>query len=329
MRLTNRAITDQEMSRVLNHIYGTSAASELAKIREIHKRHNIAKSSSEIYSFRFNAITSRLTTGPAVRVSLRSIPRDLPTVDQQQDLDQDVIDAYIHSRGIGLVVGETGNGKSTLLAALNRSLLLDGDSRKLLTYEDPIEFDLTPLNDITPSSTVSQHEIGESCRSYYDGIVNSLRSAPTDIMVGEAKDRQTVEAVLHAGETGHKTNATVHAGDVRETILRVASEFPPDQQPGVVYKILSQVNFILVQKLLDRPGGGRRYPLREWFVFDDTIRRKLLAQSSTQAALTLLDDLVRERGQDFKTQALRAYASGRITADAVRVFDLSFREGAQ
>jgi defect-in-organelle-trafficking protein DotB len=175
MRLTNRVITDQEMLRVLNHIYGTSAASELAKIREIHKRHNIAKSSSEIYSFRFNAITSRLTTGPAVRVSLRSIPRDLPTVDQQQDLDKDVIDAYIHSRGI------------------------------------------------TPSSTVSQHEIGESCRSYYDGIVNSLRSAPTDIMVGEAKDRQTVEAVLHAGETGHKTNATVHSGSARETVLRLAS----------------------------------------------------------------------------------------------------------
>jgi Tfp pilus assembly pilus retraction ATPase PilT len=108
-----------------------------------------------------------------------------------------------------------------------------------------------------------------------------------------------------------------------------ASEFPPDQQSGVVYKILSQVNFILVQKLLDRPGGGRRYPLREWFVFDDTLRRKLLAKSNTLEALTLLDDMVRERGQDFKTQALRAHASGHITADAVRVFDLSFREDSQ
>lgn len=329
MRLTNRPLTDQEIARVLNHIYGTSAASELAKIREIHKRHNIAISSDEIYAFRFNAITSRLTTGPAVRISLRSIPRDLPTVEDMVDLDPQVREAYIHSRGIGFVVGETGNGKSTLLAALNRSLLLDGDSRKLLTYEDPIEFDLTPLNEITPSSTVSQHEIGESCRSYYDGIVNSLRSAPTDIMVGEAKERETVEAVLHSGETGHKTNATVHAGSVRETVLRLASEFPPDQQAGIVYKILSQVNFILVQKLVTRPGGGRRYPLREWFVFDDATRRKLLAQSNTLSTLTMLDDMVRERGQDFQSQALRAYRSGSITSDAVRVFDLSFCEEAQ
>ena len=326
-RLTDRAMTSHEMTKIVSWLYQSSnAMGELAKIHDINKKYSAISGDGTVYSYRLNAVSSEQTMGTSVRIALRPIPRDLPTLEQQVDLDPNIREAFIHSRGIGFVVGETGNGKSTLLAALNRDLLLNAPNRKLLTWEAPIEFDLFSLNDITTSSHVSQHEIGVSVKTFYDGVVNSLRSAPTDILVGESKDRLTLDATLHSGETGHKTNTTIHAGSVRDTFLRIASEYPPAEQSGVIYKTLVNVNFVLVQKLMERPGGGRRYPLREWFIFDDNSRRELLAFDDIKASLTRLDEMVREKKQDFYSQSVLAYSKGLITEEAAKVFDIEMRQ---
>ena len=326
-RFTEREMTSHEMTKIVSWLYQSSnAMGELAKVHDINKKYSAIDEHVNVYSYRLNAVSSEQTMGSAVRIALRPIPRNLPTLENQIDLDPAIREAFIHSRGIGFIVGETGNGKSTLLAALNRDLLLNAPNRKLLTWESPIEFDLFSLNKDAPSSHVSQHEIGTSVKTFYDGVVNSLRSAPTDILVGESKDRVTLDATLHSGETGHKTNTTIHAGSVRDTFLRIASEYPPAEQAGVIYKTLVNVNFILVQKLLERPEGGRRYPLREWFVFDDMSRRELLAFDDIKAALTRLDQMVREKGQDFYTQSVKAYKDGKITHEAAKTFDFEMRQ---
>lgn len=317
-RLTDRALSDVEITNILNGIYGTNAMAQLAQIQAIHKRHAIAPSSDEVYAFRFNAVRTRQTQGMASRISLRTIPRYLPTLDQMQDLDPKIVEAFMFQRGIGLFVGETGNGKSTLAAALNRHMILNGDSRTLLCWEKPIEFDLTPLNDVAPTSNVSQHEIGESVKTFYDGCVDCYRSLPTDIFVGEAKDRETIDAVIGLGESGHKTNSTVHAGSVPGTIFRIANEFAPDQQTGVVFKLVMQLNFIVVQKLVESSAGGRRYPVREWLVLDDSIRKELLALSEPRDVVRTLGVIVRDLGQDFRAQALKARSAGLISENGLR-----------
>jgi defect-in-organelle-trafficking protein DotB len=155
-----------------------------------------------------------------IQITIRTIPTAPPALSSLQ-LPQSIIDAIAPQEGVVYVTGATGSGKSTLLAAIIKELAENPDSnRKILTFESPIEFVYDSVE--MPSAVVSQSEIPRHLPSFAAGVRNALRRKPRLILVGEARDTETINAVLEAALTGHPVYTTLHTNGVAETIRRLA-----------------------------------------------------------------------------------------------------------
>ncbi len=153
--------------------------------------------------------------------------------------------------GLVLVVGATGSGKSTTLAALCRTILMRR-AVHLVSLEDPVECLLPPGRGV-----VSQRELGTDFPSFADGIRSALRQAPHVILVGEARDRETVDAALGAAETGHLVLATLHTADCAGAVERLLAFFSPAEQRLARQRLAASLRYVVAQRLLPREGGGR------------------------------------------------------------------------
>ncbi len=154
-------------------------------------------------------------------------------------------------RGIVLVTGETGSGKSTTLAAMLRRI---NETRRghIITLEDPIEYIHTP-----DQCLISQREIGRDTASYADGLRAILREDPDVILIGEMRDLVTIETALTAAETGHLVFATLHTNSAADSIDRVVDVFPAGRQRQIRMQLSMTLQAVLSQQLLPRRGGGR------------------------------------------------------------------------
>jgi len=154
-------------------------------------------------------------------------------------------------RGLVIVGGATGSGKTTTVAALvdeiNRR-----DARHIVTIEDPIEYEHT-----NQKSVVQQIEIGVDAPDFPTALRSALRQAPDVIVVGEMRDPETMRIALAAGETGHLVFSTLHTTDVPSTIARMTDSFPAERQPTIRQEIAAALTAVFVQTLMPRAGGGR------------------------------------------------------------------------
>lgn len=332
-KLTTRILQDAEVRTTISWMYGANGVTEIMKGHALDPRyevqitHSVADWCNKILQefglgglvektsnqsrkipFRMNAVGAYTPKGRGFSVSLRTIPMELPLL-EHMGLPNDLEPHINQSNGMTLVCGETGSGKSTLLAAIMHDKMLNFQDRKIATIEKPIEFNLQGV--ASDSNYVVQHEVGPDVSSFYQGVVNCLRQAPTDIMVGEARDMESISALIQATETGHATYATIHSYSVDGCILRIANEFDLANQSQIIFKILSQVRLIVVQRLIKAKSGGRRVPVREWLVFDDRLRRKLMGLSSDNA-LELIRQTIVKNGHSMRQQALSAYKDGLI-----------------
>lgn len=316
-----RAVQDFEVRAILTWMYGANAVAEISKGKAIDKRYEIVADDGSCRRtiFRMNAVgcyTGR--GGGGISISLRTIPSVVPTLDEMALPDE--LRAALHpGLGLVLVVGETGSGKSTLLAATHRHTLENIPDKKLVTYEAPIEFDLQGI--VSPvNSFASQREVGDHVPSFSAGMVNALRQNPDIIMIGEARDRETIAGMFAAAESGHVTYATVHAESVSTTFLRVANEFPPEQMSQIIFKLVSYIRLVVVQRLA-QPAveGQRRVALREWLVFDTEFRRRLMKMTALEA-VAAIDDAVKGRKQTLADQARAAFNEGRISEGTMKMF---------
>ncbi|WP_130836544.1 type IV pilus twitching motility protein PilT [Lachnoclostridium sp. Marseille-P6806] len=155
-------------------------------------------------------------------------------------------------KGIILVTGETGSGKSTTLAAILQRI---NETRPvhIITLEDPIEYIYQPRR-----AVVNQREIGTDTRSYADGLRAVLREDPDIILIGEMRDAETIGIALTAAETGHLVFATLHTNSAPDSVDRIVSAFPADQQPQIRMKLSTTLRGILSQQLVMRRGGRGR-----------------------------------------------------------------------
>lgn len=318
-RATVRAVQDFEVRTILTWMYGANAVAEISKGKAIDKRYEIVDDGGRRTIFRMNAVgcyTGR--GGGGISISLRTIPSVVPTLDEMA-LPDEIRVALHPSLGLVLVVGETGSGKSTLLAATHRYTLENIPDKKLVTYECPIEFDLQGI--VSPvNSFCSQREVGDHVPSFAAGMVNALRQNPDIIMIGEARDRETIAGMFAAAESGHVTYATVHAESVSTTFLRVANDFPPEQMSQIIFKLVSYVRLVVVQRLVPPlEEGGRRVALREWLVFDTEFRRRLMKMTALEA-VSAIDDAVKVRNQTLAHQAKEAFVQGRIGEATLKMF---------
>jgi twitching motility protein PilT len=216
-------------------------------------------------------------------------------------------------RGLVIVGGPTGSGKTTTVAAtveeINRR-----DARHIITIEDPIEYEHS-----NQRSIIQQIEVGVDAPDFPTALRSALRQAPDVLVIGEMRDPETMRIALAAGETGHLVLTTLHTTDVASTIGRIGDSFPPERQPTIRQEIAAALSAVFVETLLPRIGGGR-VPAAELLVVGygarQHIRRNLLHQlhqeitvTRKQGSFTLEDclaDLVRRGVVDRAEAAFRA-----------------------
>lgn len=199
---------------------------------------------------RFRVVVARARGG--LTVTARLLSSQIPTMDKIQ-LPQSIRDFIKLERGLVLVTGPTGSGKSTTLASMLQTLLMT-DERSVLTLEEPIEYLLRP----GPSSVVYQRERHTDFGTFHDGVVTALRQDPDVILVGEMRDEQTVKAALEAAETGHLVFGTLHTYDAASTIQRVADFFPAGQQDSIRQLMSYVLEGVVSQTLLKTASGKGR-----------------------------------------------------------------------
>ncbi len=196
--------------------------------------------------FRVNAFKQRSNVG----LVLRHIPTEIKTI-QQLALPPVLATIAMFQRGIVLVTGATGSGKSTSLAAMIDHVNANRACH-ILTIEDPIEFTFEDKK-----AVVNQREVGHDTASFPRALKAALRQDPDVILIGELRDIETVETSLHAAETGHLVFATLHTVDAMETISRVIGMFPPHQQTQVRLQLSTILKAVISQRLVVTPKGGR------------------------------------------------------------------------
>jgi twitching motility protein PilT len=181
----------------------------------------------------------------------RIIPVEIPTLESLK-LPQ-VIGTFAEiARGLVLVTGVTGSGKSTTLAAIIDKIN-SKDPKHIITLEDPIEFVHRDKKCL-----INQRSIGQDVRSFSDALRAALREDPDIILVGEIRDLETVELALHAANTGHLVFSTLHTLDAKETINRVVGMFPQEEQNRVRGTLASVLSGVISQRLVPMANGGRR-----------------------------------------------------------------------
>lgn len=306
--VTRRPVDSADMVVFLTKIYGAEAAAKLASGTDLDLSYEIRPDRYTRIRFRVN-ITAILSRGrDAVQITMRSLPTTPPTLDQL-GIEADLVEHWAPRQGLVLVTGPTGSGKSTLLAAGNRLLIeREEGCGKLLTYEAPIEYVYDTIT--SPKSLVSQTEIPRHLPSFAAGVRNALRRKPEVILVGEARDRETVAAAIEAGQTGHAVYATVHTTGVAATIRRMMSVFEPAERTERSYALMETLRVIVTQALVPKVGGGRK-GLREWLVFDEDIREHLLGMSNDRWT-NEVQRLVEAKGQPMERSARIAFDAGEI-----------------
>lgn len=237
---------------------------------------DISYSLPKVSRFRVNIFTQRGSCAIVMRVIASTVP-DFKTL----KLPEHLAEAAELRPGIVLVTGPTGSGKSSTLAAfVNR--INEEKACHIITIEDPIEF-LHPHK----KATIHQRELHSDTPSFALALRAALRQAPKLILVGEMRDRETMEVALEAAETGHLVFSTLHTIDASKTIERVVGAFPPGEQNAIRMRMAKTFRFIVSQRLVPRTDGNGRVAVFE--ILKSTLRTREYVQKGESEGKSLLD----------------------------------------
>ena len=264
---------DNEVIRDM--IFGILPASQRERFEDEHEL-DTSHTIPGVGRFRVNVALQRGT----ISVALRPIPHEMP-VFASLGLPDSIRSFTDLRRGLVLVTGPTGSGKSTTLASLidiiNRTKPLH-----IVTVEDPIEF----LHD-HKRSIITQREIGEDTNSFAEALRRVLRQDPDVILVGELRDLETISMALTAAETGHLVFGTLHTQDAPQTIDRIIDVFPTQQQEQIRVMLASTLEGVVTQQLVPTADGSGRAPCAEVLVCTSAVRN-LIRQAKTHQIYSLM-----------------------------------------
>src|SRR6516225_609973 len=237
-------LTPEDTARIAADLIGRNSIA-LQKLKE-QGSCDISYSLPKVSRFRVNVFTQRGTCAIVMRIIPSSIP-DFKSL----GLPEQIGETVTLRSGIVLVTGPTGSGKSSTLAAILNKIN-EEQAHHIITIEDPIEF-LHPHK----RATIHQRELHNHGPTFALALRASLRQAPKVILVGEMRDRETIEVALEAAETGHLVFSTLHTIDASKTVERVVGTFDADEQAGVRARFAASFRYIISQRLLPKLGGGR------------------------------------------------------------------------
>jgi twitching motility protein PilT len=267
-----------------------------------HHEADFAYSLAGVGRFRVNVMSQRGSVG----IVLRRVLAGIPSI-EELGLPPVVRRLAEEPRGLVLVTGPTGSGKTTSLAAMIDHIN-EISSRHIVTIEDPIEILHTDKK-----SLVNQREIGTDTDDFHVALKRVLRQDPDVILIGEMRDPETVWAALAAAETGHLVFSTLHTMGATETINRVIDFFPPFQQQQVRMSLAGALKGIISQRLVQLSDGRGRVPAMEVLVATGRVFDKIVDSTQTHELEELIADGEYYGMQTFDQSLLTLYASGVIT----------------
>jgi defect-in-organelle-trafficking protein DotB len=314
-RATRSYLDEGEFSQIVNHLYGADGMARLQGGNDFDTAYAIPLDRSTRLRFRLNATPTRTSRRDGGNIVLRPIP-DLPPSLSDQLVEQGILDSYRAGEGMVIVAGGTGSGKSTLIAGMTKAKLDDPDGNyDIVEGAAPIEFLLERVRG--SSSTMNQTEIPRDIPSFPLFIRGCMRREPTDIIVGECRDSETMGAAIQAAISGHLLTTTVHANNVPLTLQRIASLCPADERDNSISAVAQSLRLVINQRLAPTVDG-RRTALREFLVVDNALRSKFLVTDPREwPALTRR--AVDEQGQSYAVAIERALNQGRISEEVARV----------
>jgi len=249
--------------------------------------------------FRCSAYRQMGSAGMVMRV----IREKIPPVDSL-NLPKVISDIALSQRGLTLVTGTTGSGKSTTLAAMI-DLINSTHHTKLLTIEDPIEYTHIPKN-----ALITQIEVGTDTPSFGQALRQALRQDPDVILIGELRDIESLRIALHAADTGHQVFSTVHSANAPQTIERIIAMFPPAEHKILLTQLAGSIEAIISQRLL-RTIDGKRRPAVE-ILRGSSVTEKCILEGNLIELKKYLE--TGEAGmQSFDQHILRLYQEGAVS----------------
>jgi len=260
--LTKQALTPDQTRSIALHLM--SNEDDKARIDKL-LDYDCSWSAQGIGRFRVNIMKQR----GSFSIIMRCIPWEVPTFEKLV-LPPVMAKIAETERGMVLVTGVTGSGKSSTMAALI-NYINRRESRHILTLENPIEF--LHRDD---RSSVTQREIGSDTTDFKMGLRAALRQDPDVIMIGEMRDAETVDTAIKAAETGHLLMSTLHTPDAQSTILRIMAMFPPEEQNVIRIRLAESLSAVISQRLLPRASGKGRVVAAEVMINTPAIKDLIL-----------------------------------------------------
>lgn len=309
-QITKHKLNTPEMNNITNLLYGDeSAITKLSSGTDLDWAYEVKPDRATRLRFRLNATNCSVLGNNGIQITVRTIPGVPPEL-SKMSVEKEIIENMTPKQGLVLVTGATGSGKSTLLSAVLRHVCEDPNgNRKILTYEHPIEFVYDDVH--KPSTVVSQSEVGRHLPSFAAGVRNALRRKPMIILIGEARDAETIGEAVTASMTGHLVYSTVHSNGVADTVRRMVNVFPEGEKHARAIDIISSLKLIVSQMLIPSTDG-KRVALREYLVFTDEVVDQMIEGGVNNLTL-LTRKLVKKHGQTFLMDATNKFNAGIIS----------------
>ena len=321
-----KVLVPTEMDMILTRLWGTEdGMSLLRQSRPLDFAYEVKIDRGLRQRYRVNATGIMKGNSDGVEITMRALPQRTPTLDSV-DLEQELRPFLRPKSGIIVIAGATGQGKSTTMAALT-DYHLKQEEPKIIDLAAPIEFDFADVLSERQDRAgfIGQSEIGpgRNLASFADGVWTALRRAPAIINVGESRDRETMTAAIEACLTGHLVNTTTHAGSVAEALRRMASVFPSEEREGRAFDLITSLQICIVQHLI-RTGDARgRVPVREYLIFDETVRERFTSTRVDDwpgVVAELMETAGHATARPLKDHARQLLADGKITETEAKRF---------
>jgi defect-in-organelle-trafficking protein DotB len=310
-RVGGEALDESEIADITNHMYGADGIARLQGGHSINISYEIVLSRTERLRFRVNGVPIETSRGVGVNLVLRPIP-DLPPSLEEQLVEPEIMKAFNVREGMVIVSGATGSGKSTLIAGMTIAKLYEPEGDyNILEAAAPLEFRLERIK--SPSSTIAQSEVPRDFSTFGAFIEECMRRESTDIIVGECRNIETMEAAIQAAISGHALTTTVHAKNVALTMDRIVGLTSPGERENALKCVVQSLRLVINQRLT-RSTDGKRVALREFLVFNERIRNQLERTPPAEWP-SVTRSAVEEEGQSFKRAVEIALAAGWISEE--------------
>ena len=298
LQLSDQPLVHDQPRKLLAELLTPSQLEELDDTGEL----NVGVSLPGVGSFRLSAFKQR----GSIAAVFRCIPFVIPTL-ESLNVPSVLNTMILEKRGLILMVGATGAGKSTTLAAMleQRNQQLAGH---ILTIEDPIEFLFS-----NKKSVVNQREVGRDTHSLQVGLRNALRQAPDCILIGEIRDRETMTAAISYALSGHLVLSTLHANNSYHALGRILSFYAPEARPALLADLSAGLRAVVSQRLLRATAGGR-IPAVE-IMLNTKLVSEQIEQGDFNGVKEAMEKSLAEGSQTFEQDLARLINTGQVTRD--------------